>query len=149
MWLSTLCPESPGRGCSVTGNACHFCSSLIPGSRDSSICLPHRGMELPPPASPEPELPLLSRMGLSCTLIPTAAWKTELSTSCIWQQPQWQALILISGLFRLWLSWGTCLCKAHQFSLIWKTLHLCQTVNFNFNAELHCCFSSLSLLYWV
>lgn len=95
------------------------------GSLGLQHCLPHRGAVLPLPAAPEPVLPLLSRMGLSCTPIPTAAWEKELGIDYIWQQPQWQTLILISGLFRLWLSWGTCLCKAHQFSLIWKTLCIC------------------------
>lgn len=72
-----------------------------------------------------PGLPLLCPLVLPWTQLPASAWQAELSCGYIWQQPQRQALILISGLFRLWLSWGTCLCKAHQFPLIWKALCIC------------------------
>lgn len=72
-----------------------------------------------------PGLPSLCRLVLSCTQLPASAWEAEPRSGYIWQQLQQQTLILISGLFRLWLSRGTCLCKAHRFSLIWKTLCIC------------------------
>lgn len=127
--LSLMWPESPSRGCTVTCHTHHLCATLILSPQDSKMCLPHEEW------CSSPSVPGLS----------TTAQEAELGSGYTWQQ--WWTLLLISRLLRLWLSWGTCQCKAHQFSLIWKTLHLCQ--NFNFNAELCHCFSSLSPQHWV
>lgn len=116
-WLSTPHPESPSGGCAVTCHVCHFHSSLIPSPQDSQICLPHRGaVYLLPGCLPAPGLPLFCRLGLSGTQLLTSAWEAEPGSGYAWQQLQRQTLISILGLFRLWLSWGTCLRKAHQFS---------------------------------
>lgn len=47
--LSPVWPQSPSRGCTVTGNTHHLRASLILSPQDSKMCLPHWGVVLQPP----------------------------------------------------------------------------------------------------
>lgn len=150
MRLPTLRPELPSGGCAATCHTRHFCGSLIPSACHSSICLPRRRAGLPLPGCRPAPRRGSRRAAPRCPRAPSAPRSTAGRTR---QRLHRAATAATDPHLNFRIIWAVAepgRLPAHGSSILFDledSVHRCQAVNFNFSAELQCCFSSLSLLY--
>lgn len=132
----------PSRRCAVTCHTCHLHTSLIPSLQDSRICLPCSGAVLLLPGCLCARAPIALRVGAfmhptPCLNIGGRAreWLHMAATAVISSDLNFRIIQVVIELRHLPVQGSSILFDLED------SLHLCQIVNFNFNAELHCCFS--------